>query len=107
MPNLIDAKEIQELIKSSRLADRQDKDLAELLAGMVRTPAWKAFVGLLESRIQVCSDIVVSPCVGVDAAFGQEYVKGTMCGLLLARGLPDAIVDAIKQELGQGSGDDE
>jgi hypothetical protein len=106
VPPLISTQELAELVKSSRTADRQDKELAELLGGMVKSAAWKAFVVLLESRIQVCSDQVIAPCVGVDEAFGREYVKGTMCGLLLARGLPDAIVDSIKQELG-GIGDDE
>lgn len=89
--------------EEARKARKEDRDRAELFSVMVNTPAWKAYVALLNVKIQECGDIVMIPLETLDKALGMENVKGTMKGLLLARDLPSVVIATSKE---QGNGQD-
>jgi hypothetical protein len=91
----IRGKTIQELLKEGRLADKVDKDRAELWAGMLKTEAWKMYEEMLNSRIQILSDNILLPVGSVDACMAVEYMKGAMSGLILARELPGVVVGVM------------
>ena len=102
--------QVEELLKNARLADRIDRERAEMFVSMVKSPAWKEFVSLLDSKIQVFADTILAPGGSVDALIGLEYIKGAMSGLILARDLPSvtiAAMEQLRQERREDNDDDE
>jgi hypothetical protein len=87
---------LQELIKEARKADSEDRQRADLFEAMIRSEHWKVYSSLLASRLQSFSDILLSPAGSVDGAMAQEFVKGAMFGLVLARDLPGTIISTMR-----------
>lgn len=87
---------IEDLRRQARAADREDKGLAELFEGMVLTKAWKAYMDLLNKRIEDLGATVLTPASSMDALIGLENEKGAMRGLIIARDLPSATIAAMK-----------
>jgi hypothetical protein len=102
---------IEDLQRNARAADREDKERAQLFRGMIASPAWKAFIALLEVKLQLHADIMMAPALSVDGMVAREYVKGAMSGLVLARDLPSIIIDAMdklrQEQRATGYGDDD
>lgn len=88
---------VEELLREARQADKADKDLADQLRVMVATEGWRAYMQLLERRLQLLSDQLLSPAESMDRLVGLEYVKGAMSGLVLARDLPSVTIAAMAQ----------
>ena len=88
---------IEDLLKNAREAQKVDSERLELFEKMVTTPGWGAYVTLLNAKIQLFADQLMNPCGGVDECVAQEYVKGAMSGLIMARDIPDAIISAKDQ----------
>ena len=88
--------DVRELQKQAREADRIDKNRAELFEAMLRTEAWKAYIELLDAKIQALADQVMRPAMNMDELIALEAVKGPMRGLLMARDLPSTIIAAMK-----------
>lgn len=86
---------IEELFKAARAADTEDKERAQLFRSMTGSAAWKAYVELLESKLQTFSEALLAPAGSVDGMVALEYVKGAMSGLVLARDLPSVIIAAM------------
>src|SRR5258707_8753584 len=63
---------ISDLMKEARKADRVDKERAELFEGMMKTPAWKSYVELLELRLQLFADVVLQPSTSIDGSIALE-----------------------------------
>ena len=99
--------QIIELHKIARVADKDDKELAEILEGLVKHPGWVAYQTLLGRRIQMFADTVMAPAGSNDGAIALEWVKGAMSGLLIARNLPSVIIDAMKPKAPATDGDDD
>jgi hypothetical protein len=97
-----EASRFQELLKQSRAGDKEDRERAELFSGMIVSPGWKMYSELLTKLIEMRGSELLSPCSGVDATYGQEHMKGTMNGLILARDLPATIVEHMKALRSQG-----
>lgn len=93
---------LDELQKVSREARKIDRERADLFTVLLRHPAWLAYVELLDSQIQARADIVLAPSGSVDGAIVQEYVKGAMSGLILARDLPSTIIADMKSATSSG-----
>lgn len=86
---------MDELIRQAREADREDKKLSEALALLVRHSSFPALQNLLNKRLQTLSEEMLAPANSVDRLIAQEYIKGAMFGLILARDLPVIIVDSL------------
>src|SRR5258706_15319904 len=110
MPQPIDQpwnEKISDLMKEARKADRVDKERAELFEGMMKTPAWKAYVELLELRLQLFADVVLQPSTSIDGSIALEYVKGAMGGIVMSRDLPSVTIALMSQINPSSDGDDE
>lgn len=97
---------LDELKKIARDADRVDKERADLLRALVKHPGWAVYVGILNAKLQELGDDVLAPLSSVDGCIVAEGVKGTMRGLLLARNLPEQIIEQMKPH-GVSDGDSE
>lgn len=84
----------EELLKSSREANTQDRKRKDAFEGMVKTPGWKLYQELLNTMVEQRGMVILSPAGSADAAVALEFVKGSMNGLILARDLPSLIIDA-------------
>ena len=102
----VEDRHTEELLKLAREADKKDRERMELFEIMVKTDAWKAYIEILNSKLQAESENLLEPAKGLDGCIGSEYIKGTMRGLILARDLPAAII-AAKPQLRPVRGDDE
>lgn len=89
---------LDELKKIARDADRVDKDRAESLRILMRLPVWAVYVSILDAKIQELGDNILAPVSSVDGCIVAEGVKGTMRGLLLARNLPEQIIEQMKPQ---------
>lgn len=96
---------VEELIKNARAANKVDRDRKELFEGMVKSKAWQAYVELLNAKLQMLSDELLSPAGSVDRLISQEYVKGAMSGVVIARDIPAVTIAAIA-EISSASEDD-
>jgi hypothetical protein len=100
---------MEDIKKTSRAADREDRERIELFQGMVQTPAWKAYMSILNAKIQDCADRLTGPSNSLDGCIAGEYVKGAMSGLLAARDIPNATIagkDQIRRQPTQTEFDD-
>lgn len=88
---------IDEAIRDGRKALREDQEKAEILGTLVRHPGWKVYMRLVESHKQSFGDVLLRPAGGLDGAINSEYIKGVVCGLLLATNLPGSIIDDMKR----------
>lgn len=86
---------MDELIRQAREADREDRKLAEVLSLLVHHSSFSALQSLLNKRLQSLSEEMLAPANSVDRLIAQEYLKGAMFGLILARDLPTIIVDSL------------
>lgn len=87
---------IEELVKQSRAALKEDKARAEAFEGLLKHPGWATYQGLLNAILGSMGSDVLAPAQTIDGAVALEYVKGTMRGLILARDLPSATIESIK-----------
>lgn len=88
---------IEQLLKDSRSADKVDRERIELFEMLVRSPGWLAYISILEAKLQMLADQVLSPAGSVDGLVTLEYVKGTMSGLVIARDIPSVTIAAKDQ----------
>jgi hypothetical protein len=88
---------VEELLRNARAASKVDRERLELFQKLVTTPAWGAYIGLLNAKIQMFADQLLVPSGSVDGCVAQEFVKGAMSGLVMARDIPDAIIAAKEQ----------
>lgn len=98
--NPLSQEAIDELLRESRKADREDRTRVELFERLIAGDAWKSYISLLMARLQIFSEVVLQPSGSQDGAWSREYLKGAMFGLLLARDLPSVTIDAMKRQLG-------
>jgi len=101
---------IDELLRSARAAAKIDLERIELFEKMIRTPAWQAYVGLLEAKLQMFADQMLKPSGSVDGCIALEYVKGAMSGLVMARDTPTVTIaakDQIRQPATEEADDDD
>src|SRR5690348_9099262 len=70
--------EVQELLKTSKAADREDRERAEVLQALIKHPGWDVYAHLLQVFVQSRSNQVLGPAGSVNGAVALEYVKGTM-----------------------------
>ena len=88
-----------ELLKEGRKFDKLDRDRAEVFASLLKHPGWMIYEDMLQGQIQQFGDLVLEPVAGLDGVFTQEFIKGTLKGLILARDMPSVIVESMKQEV--------
>jgi len=98
---------LRDLVKASREAEKIDRGRAEAFGRMVSTDAWSLYVSLLNAKIQMFSDVLLSPSGGLDGCIAQEWVKGAMFGLLLARDTPSTTITAMREARLAGPEDDD
>src|ERR1700704_10332 len=95
---MADLKDIREdLIKTAKVADKEDRERAELFQALVVTAGWKAYVSMLERKMQEKADVILQPSKGVDGCIALEYVKGALSGLVIARDLPSVTIAAARE----------
>lgn len=89
---------IENLLREAKRADRIDRERIELFEAMIRTPAWQAYVEILEAKLQLFADQVLAPASSVDGMVALEYIKGAMSGLVIARDITSVTI-AAKQDI--------
>jgi len=94
---MVEDSRLSDLIKESKRANKEDRELSELLVVLIASPGWKAYMGLLSRRQQMLADELLQPNTGIDGCIRQEYVKGALSGLIIARDLPSVIIAATKE----------
>lgn len=95
----------ENLLKQGKKADAEDKELAEILGALIKHPGWPTFAAALTRRIQGCSDLLLKPVAGLDGTYYVEWLKGCMSGMILARDLPQLIVEQMAEvAMPQGQG---
>jgi hypothetical protein len=87
-----------ELKKASRAAYKEDKARAEAFVPMLRTEGWAHYIALLNAKLQGLSDTLLKPSNGIEGVLNSEYVKGAMFALMLARDLPSATIESMRQQ---------
>lgn len=97
--------ELTDLLKQSREAEREDRNLAEALEPMVNMEGWQLYTTVLNRLIQSRADEILRPISSVDGAIALEHVKGAMRGLIMARDLPSLIISAMKTAVPATDGD--
>lgn len=85
-----------DLRKQARTANKQDRELAEFMQILIKSPGWPAYQELIHKRIDSLGMEVLEPAAGLDRAIALEYQKGTMRGLIMARDLPNVTIAAMK-----------
>lgn len=95
---------MEELQKQSRDARRVDRERADLFTVLLRHPAWKLYVELLEAQLQARADVILAPAGSIEGMVTLEYVKGAMSGIILCRDLPSTIIADMKSA---SSGDED
>lgn len=97
----------EELQRSARMADKEDKEFTEQCAVLMKNPAFQSYMALLNRRIETLGLVVLEPANGMDNAVALEYIKGTMRGLIIARDLPAVTMQAMKASTSNpANGDD-
>jgi hypothetical protein len=91
---------VDELLKQARRADKIDRERIEVFEMLVKTRGWQTFVEILDAKIQLFADQVMSPAGTRDGLVALEYVKGAMSGLIMARDIPSVTI-AAKPDLRQ------
>lgn len=86
------SKMVEELMRNARAAAKVDRERIELFEKLVTTPAWQAYIELLNAKIQLFADQLMLPGGSIDGCIALEYVKGAMGGLIMARDIPDATI---------------
>lgn len=88
----------EELKKQARKADAVDKERGDLLRMLLKHPGWLVYQELLEAQMQARADEILSPSGSIDGMIAQEYKKGALSGLVIARDLPSVTI-AVAEEL--------
>jgi len=88
----------EEMRKAARKADAVDKERGDLLRMLIKHPGWLVYQGLLEAQMQIRADEILSPSGSIDGMIAQEYKKGALSGLVVARDLPSVTI-AVAEEL--------
>lgn len=81
----------------NRRKDAEDFRLAKTMEELVRFPQWDIYVLALERKMQEFADSAVAKSFSMDHLIAREFDKGTLYGLLLAKGLPQATIDSMAQ----------
>jgi hypothetical protein len=88
-----DTKTAEEIARRDKEQARFDRERVELWEEMVRTQAWKLYSDTLGRMIEEKASGLLSPLGEAgNAAAVQEYEKGTVRGMLLARNLPELTI---------------
>lgn len=94
----MDLEQRTELAKQWRAAQKIDTERAEVLGALARHPGWTVFVELINSKLEADGMALLSPLGSMDDIPKSEHLKGTMYGLVLARDLPQFIVESMKAQ---------
>ena len=90
-------KRLEELLRESRQADKEDLAKADAFQVLVKHASWVPYLALLNTRIQHLADALLAPAGSINGMVTQEYLKGAMSGLILARDLPSVIIAATAE----------
>lgn len=88
---------IEDLMKTARAAAKIDRERIEAFEKLIALPGWSVYVELLNAKIQMMADEMMKASGSLDGLIGQEYVKGTLSGLIIARDIPSAMIAAKDQ----------
>lgn len=94
---MADNKLIDELLKQARVADKEDRELAEALERLVKNPDWSVYIKIISKKQQFFADEMLRPSGSVDGCIRQEYIKGALSGLVMAADTPSVIIAATKE----------
>lgn len=93
---------------------QDERDLlhqAHLLKTLIETPSWKAYVEMLQTRVDYEASTALSRTEGIDQIFAKEFAKGTFAGLRLAMTLPTITIGTAQDirarhnmDVGKGNG---
>lgn len=78
------------------------REQKEVLQGLLSSPGWDLLREVLEEQIAHRTQaIILSPLESVDRLGVQEYAKGEVAALKLALQMPEAMLEAVVDELKQ------
>lgn len=94
---------IQEFERANRTQLREiakeNAALVDAMKELLRFEPFKVYTEALNRMIGYRSEELMEPLAGFDAALRQEWVKGAMNGLILARDLPSITLAAMRDTI--------
>lgn len=88
----------EETEQEDRERSRRDRERIEAWEGMVKTKGWKLYVELLNIQINDrAGGLLEELGGGIRAVLAQEYQKGAMRGLILARDLVGVTLQNVQK----------
>lgn len=95
-----------EIEKQAREQTKADLEQFEAFRDMVKTEGWRLFTIWLNMQIESRTQTIFErPQPGLDARRGEDHDKGACYALILARDIPQTIIDAYKASRAQDDED--
>lgn len=99
--------------RAAKEADRDDNKFRDAMVLLMRREEWGLYVSRLNSMLSGMGQKLLSALeasdadpAGINAALRQEHLKGTMNGIVLARDLPETIVQSMPPQPIEEPGDE-
>src|SRR5262245_39056673 len=73
----------------------EQRDFVDAMKVLRKNGAFRLYLGALEKMIQARGDVLMVPVAGFDKTLEQEFIKGAMNGLILARDICDVTISAM------------
>lgn len=88
--------QLAELLKESRKAQREDRELAESMQVLLASKHFQLYLSrVIGSRLEEYGKLMLEPSGGMDGLVRSEFVKGAMYAFCLARDLPQIIIASM------------
>lgn len=89
---------VEKLVREARKADKEDQVLADAMGRLLSSQDFQTYLTkLIYPRIMAFGTALTAPAGSLDGLVTSEYIKGTLCGLCLARDLPSVIIQAMSE----------
>ena len=91
---------IEEAISSGQFTIESGEAIIMALKQLVDSEGWAIYRSIVEKQQVVRFDgIILNPLAGIDAAFGQEYMKGEIAGMRTALSMPQAMYETLTEQV--------
>ncbi len=97
MDDIVNRGIFEELLKNSREANKQDRELAEAMERLVNFEPFQVFLSrVIGPRLQDLGELSLQPALTSDGMVRKEYLHGAMYAFILTRDLPQRIIASMK-----------
>lgn len=86
-----------EQLKAAKAAQKKDDELKEACQALRNYEPWKVYRAHLNRIVEQNASNLMQPLQSMDAVLLEQYIKGTMNGLILARDHVDVILSPERE----------